>query len=391
VNPLVYIIACEPSGDQLGALLMRGLREETGGAVRFAGVGGPMMTEQGLASLFDVRELALIGIFEVLPKARMVLQRVKATLSDIESVQPDVILSIDSWGFTGRIHERLTKKQSPIPRVRCVAPQVWAWRPGRAKQLARWINHLLTLLPFEPPYFTKYGLPATWIGHPVLESGFSHGDGAAFRKRHDIASDRRVIGILPGSRRSEVMRLLPIFKETVARLAARYSDLHVVMPTVSTVAHHIHEAAVGWSVPVTVVMDDAQRRDAFAAFDVALAASGTVSLELAMASVPHIIAYKAHPLTAVLLRIFVRTRFVNLVNVLVGHEAVPERLQGRCRPEVLADDVALLLRDDMRRVAQRADFSAALSKLSPGGERPSRRGAQTILGLIRGRASAHSM
>ncbi len=382
MGPLIYLIACEPSGDQLGAMLMTALREETAGQVRFAGVGGPLMTAQGLQSLFDVRDMALLGIFEVLPKAHMVLKRVKATLADIETQRPDILVTIDSWGFTGRIHERLTKRQSPIPRVRYVAPQVWAWRPARAKQLARWINHLMTLLPFEPPYFTKYGLPATWVGHPVMESGFGHGDGAAFRKRHGIAADRRVIGILPGSRRSEVTRLLPVFKDTIARLAQRYPNLHVVMPTVDTVAHEVYAAADGWSAPVTVVMEADQRRDAFAACDVALAASGTVSLELALAGVPHIIAYRVNALSYLIFKLFVRTRHVNLVNILVEHEAVPERLQARCRPEVLADDLGLLMRDEMRRVAQRADFSAALSKLLPGGERPSRRAAQTVLSLL---------
>ncbi len=382
MGPLIYLIAVEPSGDQLGALLMAALREETGGAVRFAGVGGPLMAARGLSSLFDVRDLALLGIFEVLPKARLVLSRVKTTLTDIEAKRPDILVTIDAWGFTGRIHERLAKRRSPIPRVRYVAPQVWAWRAGRAKQLARWIDHLLTLLPFEPPYFTKHGLAATWVGHPVLESGFSQGDAAAFRKRHDIAANRRIIGVLPGSRRSEVAHLMPVFKETIARLVARYPDLHVVMPTVDTVAHEVYAAATGWSAPITVIMDSSERRDAFAACEVALAASGTVSLELALAGVPHVVAYRGSALSALAFKFFRLTRFINLINILVGHEAVPERTQSRCRPEILVDDLALLIRDDMRRVAQRADFSAALSKLSPGGERPSRRAAQTILSLI---------
>ncbi len=382
MSPLIYLIACEPSGDQLGALLMTALREESNGQVRFAGVGGPLMSAAGLQSLFDVRDLALLGVFEVLPKARMVFRRVKETLADIERKQPDILVTIDSWGFTGRIHERLAWEESPIPRVRYVAPQVWAWRPSRAKQLARWINHLLTLLPFEPPYFTQYGLPATWVGHPVIETGFAHGDGRAFRKRHDIAEDRCVLGVLPGSRPSEVKRLLPIFKATVARLVQRYPNLHVVVPTVDTVAHDVYTGSGDWAAPVTVVMDPSERREAFAAFDGALAASGTVSLELALAAVPHVIAYRVNPVSALAFRMLTKTRFVNLVNILVGHEAVPERLQGKCRPEVLADDIGLLLRDEMRRVAQRADFSAALSKLSPGKDRPSRRAAQTILSLI---------
>jgi lipid-A-disaccharide synthase len=382
-SPLIYVIACEPSGDQLGVALMEALRELTNGQVRFAGIGGPLMTGAGLSSLFDVRDLALLGVFEVLPKAHMVLKRVKSTLEDIEAKKPDILLTIDSWGFTGRIHERLAKKGSTIPRVRYVAPQVWAWRPRRAKQLAKWINHLLTLLPFEPPYFTKYGLPATWVGHPVLESGYTQGDGAAFRKRHGIAPDRRVIGVLPGSRRSEVMRLLPVFKEAVAHLAERHANIHVVMPTVDTVAHEVYMASGGWAAPVTVVMDPDQRRDAFAACDSAMAASGTVSLELALAGVPHVIAYKVNAMSAMAFRMLTKTKYVNLINILVGHEAVPERLQGKCKAETIADDLMLLMRDEMRRVAQRADFAAALSKLAPEGERPSRKAAKTVLGLIK--------
>ncbi len=382
VGPLVYLIACEPSGDQLGAALMNALREESAGAVRFAGVGGPLMKAAGLQSLFDIRALALLGIFEVLPKTFLVLDRVKKTVADIEATAPDILVTIDSWGFTGRVHQRLARKKSPIPRVRYVAPQVWAWRPGRAKQLARWIHHLMALLPFEPPYFQKHGLATTWVGHPVLEGGFNLGDGAAFRGQHGIAADKKLLCILPGSRRSEVGRLLPVFREAVILLKERYPDLHVVMPTVDTVAHDVRAVAAHWPVSITVVMGAAQRRDAVAASDAALAASGTVSLELAMAGVPHIIAYRVHPLSALIFRLFRRTRFVNLVNILVGHEAVPERLQGRCRADVLAEDLGLLLRDDTRRVAQRADFSAALGKLSPGEERPSRRAAKVVLSLI---------
>lgn len=379
--PLIYIIACEPSGDQLGAALMRGLMAETHGNVRFAGLGGPQMIAQGLNSLFDISDLALIGVFEVLPKAKMVLDRVKQTVADIESKQPNLLVTIDSWGFTGRVHQRLAKKNSTIPRVRYVAPQVWAWRPRRAKQLAKWIHHLLTLLPFEPPYFEKWGLPATWVGHPVLEVGLAGGDSAAFRKRYGIAPDKTVVGLFPGSRRSEVKRLLPIFKEALAHLAERYPNLHIVAPTVSTVAHEVYTASRDWPIPVTVVMEAAERADAFAACSVALAASGTVSLELALAGVPHVIAYKINAASAVVVRMLAKTRSVNLVNILVGHQAVPERIQGSCKADILADDLALLLRDDMRRVAQRADFAAALSKLSPG-DLPSRVAARTLLKLL---------
>lgn len=381
-GPLVYIVACEASGDQIGALLIQALREMAHGQVRFAGLGGHLMAHEGLESLFDVRELALLGVFEVIPKARRVLRRVAETVADIEAKRPDILVTIDSWGFTGRVHERLTKRKNPLLRVRYVAPQVWAWRPKRAKQLSKWIHHLLTLLPFEPAFFTVHGLPATWVGHPVVEVGFERGNGARFRRLHEISPKTKVVGILPGSRRSEVTRLLPIFKETIALLALRYPDMRVVIPTVPAVAAEVSHAYGNWPVPVVIVEDTRARVDAFASFDVALAASGTVSLELAKASVPHVIAYRVNRLTATVFRLMTKLRRVNLINILLDHEAVPERLQNKCRADVLAEDLNVLLRDEPRRTAQRADFAAALSQLSPGGERPSQRAARTILELM---------
>jgi len=381
-GPLIYIVACEASGDQLGALLMQALRDITFGRVRFAGLGGHLMARTGFESLFDVRELALLGVFEVIPKVRLVLNRVAETVADIEAKQPDILITIDSWGFTGRVHERLAKKKNPILRVRYVAPQVWAWRPKRAKQLARWIDHLLALLPFEPPFFTRYGLPTSWVGHPVVETGFDQGDGRRFRRLHGMADNIKVIGVLPGSRRSEVLRLLPIFKDAISLLVERHPDMQVVIPTVPAVAPDVAQAFAGWRVPVVIVEDAGMRADAFAAFDVALAASGTVSLELAMARVPHVIGYRVNKLTAIVFRMLTRLRRVNLINILVDHEAVPERLQDKCRADILADDLNILLRDEPRRTAQRADFAAALSQLSPRGERPSRLAARTVLKLL---------
>ena len=188
-GPVVYLVACEASADQLGAQLMTALSAETGGRVQFTGIGGPRMAAAGLCSLFDHQDLALLAIFEVIPAFRRVLARVAETVAHIQSVKPAVLVTIDSWGFTGRIHQRLSRMGSAIPRMRYVAPQVWAWRPGRAKQLARWIHHLMALLPFEPPYFTCHGLPTTWVGHPVVEGGAGKGDRRGFRDRHGIAPE----------------------------------------------------------------------------------------------------------------------------------------------------------------------------------------------------------
>lgn len=382
-DPLVYIVACEASGDQIGALLIKALNVATNGEVAFAGIGGPQMCAAGLNRLFDPKELALLGIFEVLPKALQVLDRVAATLKDIESKQPDILVTIDSWGFTGRIHQRLARKGSVIPRLRYVAPQVWAWRPGRAKQLSQWIHHLLALLPFEPDYFTRHGLPTSWVGHPVVESGFGDGDGTLFRTRHGIPSAETVICLLPGSRRSEVSRLLPVFSETIERLSRSHPRLHVILPTVESVADIVQEVGRNWPVDgVTVVTNDKDRRDAFAASDVALAASGTVSLELAAASVPHVIAYKVNPLSALAFRALAKTKRVNLVNIVLDCDAVPERLQGQCCADILTEDVNLLLTNEKARAAQRAYFAEAISRLTPTGKQPSQRAAEVILSLI---------
>ncbi len=382
-GPLIYIVACEASGDQIGGLLINALKNATNGEVRFAGIGGSQMCAAGLERLFDPKELALLGIFEVLPKALHVLGRVTATLEDIETKQPDILVTIDSWGFTGRIHQRLSRRGSSIPRLRYVAPQVWAWRPGRAKQLSQWIDHLLALLPFEPEYFTRHGLVTSWVGHPVVESGFSEGDGALFRSRHGIDRSESVVGLLPGSRRSEVSRLLPVFSKTIERLSRNHPRLQVVMPTVESVEDLVQKASQNWPVGgVTVVTNNEERRDAFAACDVALAASGTVSLELAAAGVPHVIAYKVNPLSALAFRALAKTKRVNLVNIVLDRDTVPERLQKNCDAVVLAEDLNFLLINENGRAAQRADFKEALNRLTPSGMQPSERAAEVILSLI---------
>jgi lipid-A-disaccharide synthase len=381
--PVVYVVAAEPSGDQLGALLMKALRAETNNQVRIVGIGGPSMTEAGLSSLFDPAELALLGIFEVLPKAAMVLRRVRETVADIEARKPDVLVTIDSWGFTGRVHERLTKHHSTIPRVRYVAPQVWAWRPGRAKQLSRWINHLMTLFPFEPPYFTKYGLGATWVGHPVLECGADNGDAAAFRARHGIAESESVLVVLPGSRNSEIKQLIGSFGDSVTAICKQFPNVRVVVPTVPNVAARVRDAVKTWPGKPIVVDSATERFDAFAAAQAALAASGTVSLELAMAGVPHVIAYRANPLSAFVLRRLIRTKYVNLINVLLDRELIPERLQDDAVPTVLVADLRKLLNDEATRTRMKTGFGEALAKLSPDGLSPSHRAAQLVLELAR--------
>ena len=224
MSPLFYIIAGEPSGDLLGARLMASLRQRLG-AVRFAGIGGEMMREQGLDSLFPMAELSIMGLAEVLPRLPRILRRLRQTVTDIETRQPVALITIDSSGFNGRVQRRLKAAGSTIPRLHYVAPMVWAWRKGRAQHLGERIDLLMCLLPNEPEYFTQYGCHAVHVGHPVIESEAGQGDGPGFRSRHGLENLHPLLCVLPGSRHNETGRLLPVFRDTVTRLAQRLCRL----------------------------------------------------------------------------------------------------------------------------------------------------------------------
>jgi lipid-A-disaccharide synthase len=378
--PLIYIIAGEPSGDALGARLMAALTEQAGGAVRFAGIGGDRMAEQGLRSLVPISELAVIGLAEVLPHARRILKRVRETVADIAARRPAIVVTIDSSGFNWRVARRLREAGDKVKLVHVVAPMVWAWRPHRAKEIARWYDRLLVLLPFEPPYFEKVGLPCVFIGHPVVESGADHGDGPGFRARHGIPPDVPLLTVLPGSRRGEIGRLSPPFAGAVALLAAHRPGLRIVIPTLSHVAAEVRAAP--WAIAPIVVGTEAEKYAAFAASDAALAASGTVALELAMAHLPSAIAYSVNPLTHAVARRMVKVKYANLVNLLLDRAAVPELIQADCTPARLAASLAHLIDDAPARADQIAAYDQALDMLGRGGEPPSRRAAQQILATM---------
>ena len=380
--PLIYIVTGEPSGDFLGGKLMAALKQRTGGKLRFAGIGGEYMAAQGLSSRVPLSELAIMGLAEVLPAARRIFHHVADTVADIERQRPAALVTIDSSGFTWRIAERLRRRGNPIPLIHYVAPMVWAWRGGRARRMARWYDDLMTLLPFEPPYFTKVGLSCAYVGHPVVESGADMGDGAAFRRRHAVPGDVPLITVLPGSRRGEVSRLLPIFAAAVERVAARHPRLRIVVPTVETVADRVAASVGAWTLPTILLRGPDEKYDAFAASDVALAASGTVALELAMAKLPAVIAYRGNPLTHAYLARVVKVRYANLVNLILDREAVPEFLQYKCTPERLAAAVNSLLDNAAARAAQIAACQEALHVLGYGEISPSLRAADEVLGVM---------
>lgn len=379
--PLLYLIAGEASGDILGGRLMDRLKEKRPD-VRFAGVGGPKMAEQGLESLFPMEELSLMGLAEILPHIPKLLKRINQTVADIDTRQPDILLTIDAPGFCFRVARKVSNRA--VKKVHYVAPSVWAWKPGRAKKISRFLGHLLALLPFEPPYFEKEGLKTTFVGHSVVEGEAGNGDGEAFRHRHGIDRDAPLMVMLPGSRRGEVERLLPVFCQTALGLGEKHSKLKIVMPTLASLSDSLRITLQSWPLDVLVVEGDQEKFDAFAAADVALAASGTVALELAMAGTPCVIGYKVHPVTAWLVKRLIKTPYVNLINIVLNRSAVPEFLQENCRPELLEEALSILLEDETAVIAQNEAARQALVEMGKGGPSPSGRAAEALISILEG-------
>lgn len=386
-NFKIYLIAGEPSGDALGARLMRSLKKKTDNSVEFFGIGGDSMEKEGLESLFDISELAIMGLAEVIPSIPKVLKRISQTVNDIQKIMPDVVISIDSWGFGSRVQKSLRKKSLGIPQIHYVAPQVWAWKKKRAKTMYKYVDHLLTLFPHELKYFTPYGLESTFVGHPVIESGVVCANEENFRKKYEIAEGTKIISILPGSRHNEVSRLLPIFLEAAEVLDLKYDDLFFVIPTVKTVAKRVKKQAEESALKILVVESEEDRLNAIAASSVAIAASGTVALELAIANVPHTISYAASPLTAFLVRLFIQIKFVNLSNILINREIVPELLQENCTVENIVYNTTQLLDKEELYSKQLAGFKEVQQTLGLGEQKPSDNAADKILEIIRTKKS----
>jgi len=348
--PLVFLIAGEASGDQLGANLMASLKGLQN--VRFAGIGGTKMQSEGLQTLFPMEELSIMGVFGILRNLPHLLQRVRFTVETIRTMKPDVVLTIDAPEFSFQVMKRLHKFSLRPRLIHYVAPTVWAWRPGRARKIARFLDHLLCLYPFEPPYFEKYGLKSTFVGHPVAEESFEKS------KR-----DPNLLCVLPGSRRSEVEALLPIFKETVRLLKKEFPDLKVVVPTLSSVEPLVRQGVENWPCEVHIVVGEGGRKEAFQNASVSLAASGTVALQLAAARLPCVIAYKIGAFSGGVARFLIKTPWVCMVNILLNKSVIPEFLQENCTPEKLVSAVGFLLKNKDTRVLQEKAMNEAISLL----------------------------
>jgi lipid-A-disaccharide synthase len=376
---LVYIVAGEASGDALGARLVAALRAREP-RMRFAGIGGERMADQGVPSLIPMRELALMGLVEVLPNIRSLARRMAETVADITARRPAVVVTIDSPGFALRLAERV--KPLGIPILHYVAPQIWAWRPGRVKKIRERVDGILCLLPFEPVIFDAAGIPATFVGHPVLESGADRGDAARFRAAHGVAAEDRVLLVMPGSRRMEARRLLPVFGLAVRLLAERVPGLRPVVAVSPVVAEVVRAGVADWPGRPVLVETLADKHDAFAAAGAGLIKSGTSSLEMAVAGVPHVVAYRVNPITAAIVRRLVRVRFASLVNLLAEREVAPEFIQERATPEAMAGALQALLTDPAAAAAQRSAFAGVLDLLHPPDLAPSEAAAEAVRALL---------
>jgi lipid-A-disaccharide synthase len=343
------------------------------------------MRDQGLESLIPIEDLAIMGVAEVLPRAPVILRRVRETVRAVRTLRPDAVVTIDSSGFSWRVAHGLRRCGETLPLIHYVAPMVWAWRGGRARRMARWYDHLMTLLPFEPPYFEQVGLSCRYVGHPVLESGADRGEASRFRAKYSLSDHDLLITVLPGSRGGEVRRLLPIFGSALQILMRTIGPFRVAVPTVATVAVAVADGIRAWPGNPVVVLEPRDKYDAFAASHAALAASGSVALELALARLPMVVGYRLNPLTEILLKRILKVRQVNLVNLLLGKVLVTELLGPDCAPERLAASLVQLIRDKRVRVTHQQGYDEAVQRLEGNGVAPSLRAADQILELVAAR------
>lgn len=382
----IFMIAGEASGDNLGASLMRALKAENPD-IAFFGVGGMRMAEEGLASIFPMKDLSVMGLAEILPKLFLLLRRIRQTVAGVLQEKPDVVITIDSPDFCFRVLQKVKAKNKSIPCIHYVAPSVWAWRPERAKKIAQFLDHVLTLLPFEPPYFHRHGLAATFVGHPVVERAHSGGNATRFQKRHAIRDSQPLVCLLPGSRASELDRLMDVFCDAVILVLRQKPNAVVALATLPHLRKKAEAFFKGKGVNPIIIDSTEEKFDCFAASTVALAASGSVSLELAVSDTPHIIAYRLSPATAAIARRMVKTPFVNLINIVLGRQAVPELIQENCTPETLAVRLIALIDRREERSAQLMNFREALLMLGLGDtQTPSQKAAKTVLSIIKDRS-----
>jgi lipid-A-disaccharide synthase len=384
----IYLVAAEESGDALGASLARALRMEDGNQLALSGVGGRAMAAAGIHSPFPIDELSIFGLTAIPRRLPLILRRIRETANAIIEARPDAVVIIDSPDFTHRVARRVRRRVPSIPILDYVSPSVWAWRPGRARAMRSYINCVLAILPFEPDAYVKLGGPrCVYVGHPLIEH-------VADLRPQESEAERRLadpplVVVLPGSRKSEIDRLLPIFGTVISRVAERSGPLDLVLPTMRSRLEQVRAGVAGWDIKPRIVTELDEKWAAFRAARAALAASGTVTLELAIAGVPMVAAYLVSPIEEMVARLMGlhrRLTTVILANLVLGENVVPEFLQRDCTAKRLADALTPLLQlDSPERARQVAAFSR-IDGLMKVNSRPSEEAAALVLRAAKGAA-----
>ena len=382
----IMLVAAEASGDDLGAGLARALKARLGDDVAFVGVGGAKMAAEGVKSPFDIAELSVLGWLEGLKAYGTVKRRVADTASLAIAENPDAVVLIDSWGFTIRVAKAIRAARPHIPLIKYVGPQVWASRPGRAKTLAATVDHLLALYAFDAPWFERQGLATTVVGSQALHIDLQQADPARFRASRGIAPDADLLLVLSGSRRSEIRLMTPVYEAAVERLKRSDPALEVAVVAAGPVAEDVASRVASWPFRIHLVQES-EKYDAMLAATVALATSGTVSSELAVAGVPMVIGYRFQPLSYAIMRPFFTGKYATLFNHAADEEIARELIQDDATPEKFAAEVGRLLGDPEARRAQAVRQTEALDLMGRHGRHPSEIAADTVLRVIAGKTT----
>ena len=389
----LYMIAGESSGDRLGGPLIRNLQDKLVDDLEIRGIGGPSMESAGLDSEFPFDELSIVGLSEAVLGLPRLLRRIRQTVDSVVAFQPDALVTIDCPDFSLRVAARAKPRLPGLKVIHYVAPTVWAWRPGRARRMSGSVDHVMALLPFEPPYFEEVGISCDFVGHPVVREFDAARVSAAERNLEErfgpLGSDSPLVVLLPGSRASEIRRMAPIFEGVVERVNAQYPSVRWIVPAAASVEGMVHEMTRQWRGSVTVLgpcLDDdedrVQKHVVFSKATAAFATSGTVALELARAGCPAVIGYRSSRLTEFLIPRLVNVDSANLVNLLIDRRAIPECLFSDCTPASVASELSALLADPERRAAQRIACAEAMERLGGGGADPGQRAADSVLRVI---------
>jgi lipid-A-disaccharide synthase len=382
----IFLIATEESGDRLGAGLMKVLRQRLGDAVQFEGVGGRAMAREGLTSLFPIEELSIVGLAAVVRQLPKILRLIRDTATAVSDAPTDMLVIIDSPDFTHRVARRVRARDPSIPIVDYVSPSVWAWRPGRARAMRRYVDHVLALLPFEPEAYRKlHGPPCSYVGHPLTEQIGSLRPNTEEQARRD--AEPPVLLVLPGSRRSEIRHHMAVFGEALGRLRAESVAFELILPTMPHLLEAVREGVErwqkDWQVEPRIVVGEKDKRAAFRIARAALAKSGTVTLELALSGVPMVAAYRAGRAEAFIVLRAINVSTVILANLVIGENVVPEFVQNDCTPDKLSSALREVLVDSEMRRRQLDAFAKIDTIMSSGGVSPSVRAADTVLATMR--------